>query len=227
MTVLPWRRGVAATRAFGRVVARALLGAALLALAAFAFLPLHAGAAAASAAPPAAPGPATLDPAHLPAAASVGGTVLRLNGAGVRAVSIYRFYEAGLYLPTPAATAAAALAGPGPRRLRIVVLAHAGAGEFADALVAGLRLRAPAQAAPTEALASALRAGGAVRAGDVVDLDELPGAGLVVSRNGRVVATPAAGAGAPAFYAALLRGWIGDDAADVRLKAALLGAGRA
>ncbi|MGN6526372.1 MAG: chalcone isomerase family protein [Burkholderiaceae bacterium] len=230
MTVFPhWRRTVHASRALGRVVVRATLGVALLALAAFAFVPLHAQAAVAASAPArgGAVTAAALDPARLPAAATVGGAALRLNGAGVRFVSIYRFYEAGLYLPAQATSADAALAGPGPKRLRIVVLAHGRGGEFAQALVSGLRVRAPAQGARIDALARALSDGGDVRAGDIVDLDELPGTGLVVSRNGRVVATPAAGEGADAFYAALLQGWLGGDAIDARLKAALLGAGPA
>jgi hypothetical protein len=105
-----------------------------------------------------------------------------------------------------------------------VVLARGRGDEFAQALVAALRVHAPAQAERTEALAQALRAGGDVRAGDVVDLDQVPGAGLVVSRNGRVVATPAPLADADAFYAALLQGWVGADAVDMRLRAELLGA---
>jgi Chalcone isomerase-like len=55
---------------------------------------------------------------------------------------------------------------------------------------------------------------------DVIDLDFIPGKGLVLSRNGAVRGAPIAG---DDLYAALLRCFIGVRPADAEMKVGLLG----
>jgi len=207
----PARRAASGARAFGQ----GLLGLALLALAALAFMP---GARAASA--------VTMEDQTFPGQASVAGAPLQLNGVGLRAAFIYKVYLAGLYLPARAATGAQAMAEPGPKRVQVRLLMDGPSEEFAKAFTGGIAKRTPADqvAAMKDRVAAfdrTLRSVGKVHKGDVVDLDWLPSAGLAMSVNGKPVGTPVPGAD---LYAAMLNIFIGERPVDAKMKAGMLGA---
>ena len=152
-------------------------------------------------------------------------TELQLNGLGLRAEVWLEGYAAGLYLPVKTTQVAEAIAEPGPKRLRIKMMLDVPAKEFNKAVMKGVgRNSSPAeQDAVREridrfmALISAART---VKKGDVVDLDFLPGRGLLLSINGRPQGEAIAGAD---VYAAVLRIFLGERPVDRELKAGLLG----
>lgn len=152
-------------------------------------------------------------------------TELVLNGVGLRAVAWFKGYAAGLYLAQKVRTADAALAAPGPKRVRMKMMVEVESKEFAKAFGKGMKRNLGA--AEREALADRIErfdrtvlALGVLKKGDAVDLDWLPARGLVLSVNGRPRGDPFAG---EAFYAAILKIFIGPDPVDDRLKAGLLG----
>lgn len=157
--------------------------------------------------------------------AQLAGQALQLNGTGLRAVAWFKGYAAGLYLARPAATADDALAQPGAKRLQMRLLVDVPIGEFVKAFHKGVeRNTPPAQhAGLAERMATfdgLLRPLGKVRKGDLVNLDLVPGQGMLFWLNGRQL-----GAAIPGddFYAALLRIFLGDHPVDDKLKDGLLG----
>ena len=198
-----------------RALCQGLVGVALIALAAFVFLP-SANAATA----------VTVEDQTFPGEARVAGTPLQLNGVGLRAAFIYKVYLAGLYLPSRAATGAAAIAEPGPKRLQVRLLMDGPSDEFAKAFTGGIAKRTPADQVAAmkdriDAFDRTLRSVGKVRKGDVVDLDYTPAAGLTMAVNGKAFGAPVPGAD---LYAALLNIFVGDRPVDARMKAGMLGA---
>ena len=150
---------------------------------------------------------------------------LVMNGAGLRTRFMFKVYAMALYLPQAAATPEAVLAASGPRRVRIVTLRELSAEQFVDALVEGLQNNNPP--ATLEALQpsiAAFRAAmlsiGRTPAGTEVLLDWLPGAGTRLSVAGTQRGNDIADA---AFYAALLRVWLGERPVQADLKKRLLG----
>ena len=156
----------------------------------------------------------------------VQGQSLVLNGAGLRAMMIIKVYAAGLYLPQVAKTAPQALSAAGAKRVRIVMLRNVSAQRLAGNLLSGVQETTPTTA-ETQALAprletlrqSMLTVGEVLRGQDIA-LDYVPGEGTRVSVDGRLLGDPIPGAD---FYAALLRIWLSDDAADQGLRRELLG----
>jgi hypothetical protein len=165
---------------------------------------------------------------QLPTSARVAGQELVLNGTGLRVMTFFRIYAAGLYLPRQVASATEALSLAGPKRFTMVMLRDVTARQLIDALDEGLRdnhsstelerLR-PRQ----EALAAIVTSMGRAPNGTAVTLDYLPSEGTRVGVDGRAVGAPIAGAD---FFDALLRIWIGEAPVDGALKKALLGQAR-
>ena len=198
-----------------RAIGQGLLGVALIALVALAFMP---GAHAAV--------PITLEDQTFAGDARVDGTALQLNGVGLRAAFIYKVYLAGLYLPTRAATGADVFAETGPKRVQVRMLMDGPSDEFAKAFTGGIAKRTPAAqvAAMKDRIAAfdrTLRSVGNVKKGDVVNLDYAPAVGLTMSVNGKAVGAPVPGAD---LYAALLNIFVGDRPVDAKMKAGMLGA---
>ena len=213
----PWRHPARRAFAGARAIGQGLLGVALIALVALAFLP---GANAAGAATP-----ITLEDQTFPADARVAGTSLQLNGVGLRAAFIYKVYLAGLYLPAKAATGPEVLAETGAKRLQVRLLMDGPSDEFAKAFTGGIAKRTPPGqvAAMKDRIAAfdrTLRSVGDVRKGDVVNLDFAPGVGLTMTLNGRPVGAPVPGAD---LYAALLDIFVGERPVDAKMKAGMLG----
>ncbi len=155
----------------------------------------------------------------------LGGQALVLNGTGLRARLIFKAYAAALYLPQPARTADTVVAQVGPKRLQIRMLFEVPAQEFVKAFHLGLERNLPAEqlaglaerAARFDAM---LRPLGELKNGDTVNLDFLPGQGLLFAVNGRLLGAPIPGED---FYGALLRVFVGEMVSDDRLRAGLLG----
>jgi len=159
------------------------------------------------------------------ARARVGGQDLQLNGVGLRAVAWLKGYAAGLYLPQKSGSADTVLAMPGPKRLQLRMLQQVSTQEFVKAFDRGVKRNTAEADLPAltermqrfDAIISAL---GTVRKGDVVDLDYVPGQGLLFVHNGRRRGDVVQGED---FYAALLRIFVGAKPTDPELKTGLLG----
>jgi hypothetical protein len=162
----------------------------------------------------------------LPVTAKVANTELQLNGAGVRAWSFYKAYVAALYLQKKTPAASEVIAQPGAKRvqLRILMTVPGSSGYLADAFTGGIRKRVSAEqyAAMKDRIDTfdKMVRGLDVKKGDVVNLDFVPDAGLVVSVNGKQVGSAIPGAD---LYSSMLKIWIADDAKDKPLRAAMLG----
>ena len=128
------------------------------------------------------------------------GQVLQLNGTGLRARFWIKAYAAGLYLGQRAQSADAAL--------------HLG---VARNNPPELQARLAERVAAFDAMLTPL---GEVRKGDTVNLDFLPGRGLLFFHNGRLLGPAIAG---DEFYNALLRVFVGEHVSDEGLRAGLLG----
>jgi len=156
---------------------------------------------------------------------SLANTDLVLNGVGLRAVAWFKAYAAGLYLSEKAATADRAVGAKGPKRVQIKMMVDAPAEEFAKAFNIGIRRNTSAadQAKMTAEMAQFDRLIddiGAVKKGDVINLDFLPARGVVMSVNGSERGKPIAN---DLLYAGILRIFIGDLPVDRKLKDGLLG----
>lgn len=156
---------------------------------------------------------------------AVNGATLKLNGAGVRTKVIFKVYALGLYLPEKKSTVAEVLAADGPRRVKIVVLRELTSEEFGKAFMSGLNDNTD-QAERSKIVPQTKQFGEmfalfpALKKGDVLTVDWLPGSGSQVMLNGKNV-----GGVLPdlAFFNAILRIWLGDKPVDSGLKPALLG----
>ena len=152
-------------------------------------------------------------------------TDLVLNGVGLRSVAWLKGFAAGLYLPEKVTTPAKVLAQPGPKRLQMKMILDVETKEFIKAFAVSLqRNNTEAERAGmkdrVEQFNRNLEAIGRVRKGDVVDLDFIPGKGLVILLNGTPRGPSVAGED---LYAGLLKIFIGEQPVDKKLKAGLLG----
>lgn len=155
--------------------------------------------------------------------AAVGDVPLQLNGAGVRRKFFIKVYVGALYLPDTATTTAAVLAQDGPRRMAMHILYSEISSQklvdgWNDGFSANLSATQLRELQPRIDQFNALF--DTVNAGDVVQLDYLPGTGTTVTINGDVKGS------VPGrdFNDALLRIWLGEEPADNGLKKAMLGA---
>jgi hypothetical protein len=169
--------------------------------------------------------PVTVEGSSFAGDITLADTPLQLNGVGLRAVAWLKGYAAALYLPRKATTTPQVLAQTGPKRLRLRMLVEVGAEEFVKAFHKGVaRNTSPADAGRLAErmlrFDTQVRSLGKLRKGDVVDLDFLPGRGLLMSRNGTARFDPIAGED---LYVALLRCFLGERPADPEMKIGLLG----
>jgi len=155
----------------------------------------------------------------------VGGSQLQLNGAGVRYKVVFKVYAAALYLAEKAGTPEAVLAAPGPRRLQIVMLRDIDANELGKLFTKGMEQNAPREEF-SKSIAGILRMSDIfstrkkLATGESFAVEWLPGAGTVISVNGKPEGAPIK---EPEFYSALMKIWLGKAPADAQLKEALLG----
>lgn len=160
----------------------------------------------------------------------LGDTALSLNGAGIRYRFGFKVYAAGLYLQNKASTPEAALAASGPKRIQLVMLREIDGAELGKLFVRGIESNTPkgedlSKIVPGtsrmgDAFAQVFTGGKKLAVGETLTLDFVPGAGTIMSHNGKQVGEVTK---EPQFYVALMRLWLGQDPADKQLKEALLG----
>ncbi len=159
---------------------------------------------------------------------SLGGSTLVLNGVGLRAVAWFKGYAAGLYLTQKATTPDGVLVTPGPKRIQMRMFVDVPTVEFVKAFYKGIQRNTPPAQQPAlaermqrfDALVTSL---GEVKINDVVDLDYLPGQGLVLRHDTRPVGGAGGVIAGEDFYAAILRIFIGGRPVDKEMKIGLLG----
>ena len=154
----------------------------------------------------------------------VGGTELKLNGAGIRYKAIFKVYVAGLYLKEKKTTVPDILNVAGPRRVTLVMLRDVGNEEFGRGFMSGIQQNTD-KAEKSKMTSQFIRFGELfasvpeLKKGDVMTNDWIPGVGTVVSLNGKKMGDPYPDL---AFYNALLRIWLGEYPVDKTLKKAML-----
>jgi hypothetical protein len=159
---------------------------------------------------------------HLDDKATVGGTDLVLNGAGIRKKLIFKVYVGSLYLPGKASSTHDVLA-QAPRRIQMNLLRSLTADQLVDALVDGLKdntteAERAAIKSQTDALVSIMKSFKEVSEGSVVSLDFVGGVTRVVldgKERGEI--------GGDAFSRALTDIWLGEHPVQSDLKKAMLG----
>lgn len=156
----------------------------------------------------------------------VAGKDLQLNGLGVRTKFIIKVYAAGLYLQDKHATVDEIMKADGPRRLRLTMMRDISSDEFGNAFMAGLNNNLDSKE-KSKIVTQISKFGemfamlDALKKGDTLDIDWIPGSGTLVfvngKRNGDI--TPDL-----IFYNSVLKIWLGEKPADSTLKTKLLAA---
>ena len=166
----------------------------------------------------------TVEGAEYPAQTEVAGSVLHLNGAGLRKKVFFKVYAAGLYLPQISSNVDSILGRTDGALVRLTLLRNVSASSFVDALKDGLtdntdKVERERIATDINKLIAVMNRIGDVKTGDTVDFAFAAGS-TSVSVNGRVLQ---ADIGSRALFDAVLRIWLGEHAIDSKLKTALLG----
>ena len=160
-----------------------------------------------------------------PRSIDLAGQSLRLNGAGTRYKAIFEVYAAGLYLRSKAASTEEVLRLDGAKRISLTMLREIDAEEMGLLFIKGIKANTPnedygAIVGSVLRMSQVFSSYKRLKRGDTVTIDWLPGQGAVIRVRGEQAGDPFV---EPAFYAAMLRIWLGQDPADDRLKQALLG----
>lgn len=157
----------------------------------------------------------------MPDTLSVGGKTLKLNGLGLRKKAVFKVYVGGLYLETPSKSAAAILAADAPRALRMHFLRSVEKEKLVETFQEGFTANSPQKAPAQKANVDRLLATVAdVKEGSVTTYTYVPGAGVVVNRDGKDVATIDGGKD---FADVLFSLWLGPKPPSEELQKGLLG----
>jgi len=157
--------------------------------------------------------------------ASVSGSTLQLNGAGVRYKAVFTVYTAGLYLEKKVGTPADVMAQKGPKRMSITMLRDIDSTELGKLFSRGMEDNMD-RAAFSKLIPGVLRMSQIFSdhkklvAGDQFQIDWIPGTGTIITVKGKPQGEPFK---EPEFFNALLGIWLGNAPADWKLKDALLG----
>lgn len=156
--------------------------------------------------------------------AQVGDAQLVLNGAGVRTKLIFKVYVGALYLTDTKTDTASVFSDSGAKRVSLHMLRGLSAEKLMHALDEGLEANNSAAelaaiAPQIKAFRQYLAAGGAVKEGDVILLDYIPGKGTETTLNTKALGVT----DGEAFNQALLKIWLGEHPVDAALKKAMLG----
>ena len=147
---------------------------------------------------------------------------LVLNGAGIRTKFFVKVYAAGLYLTQTSGSADAVLALSGPKRVRMhFIHSEVEADKIRSGWTDGYRANhSDAEfAALKDRIQQFNELFPTLKAGDVVDVDYIPGSGTAVRLNGETQGIIPG----EDFYPATLKIWLGDKPAHSGLKKAMLG----
>jgi hypothetical protein len=150
------------------------------------------------------------------------GTVLLLNGVGVRSKFFFKIYAAGLYLESKSSTTEEILAQDGGKRVVMHFLySEVGRDDLVEAWNAGFTANGTAEqlASLAEEIAAFNQLFDTVKEGDRIVLDYRPGTGTSVTVRDEVKGVVA---GKP-FNDLLLSIWLGKEPVAEDLRAGLLG----
>ena len=157
--------------------------------------------------------------------ATVAGTKLPLNGAGIRFKGPVKVYVGELYTSKKVTSLEELTTAPGPKRMRLVMTRDIEAGPFGKLLTRGMEDNNP-KAEVSKLIPGLLKMSAlftehkSFAPGDVIDMDWIPGTGLVISVKGKVTTEPFK---EPEFFKALMGIWLGPQPAYWKLKENLLG----
>lgn len=157
--------------------------------------------------------------------ATVNGVALQLNGAGTRYKGPFKVYVADLYASKKINSLDELVAAPGPKRLTMTMLREVDAGALGKLLTRGIEDNT-SRAEMSKLIPGLIRMGDifsankTMVAGDVIQLDWIPGTGMTTTFRGKLQSEPFK---EPAFFKAMMSIWLGPSPADWRLKDALLG----
>jgi hypothetical protein len=160
--------------------------------------------------------------------ATVAGKELKLNGAGLRTKFVIKVYAAGLYLPEKKNNVPDVLKLDGPRRVTLVMMRDISSDDFGQAFMTGLnnnidkseKSKFVTQISKFGEMFGTIEA---LKKGDVLHLDWIPGTGTQCELNGKKVGEVVQDVN---YYNAILKIWLGDKPVDSSLKPALLGDAR-
>jgi hypothetical protein len=157
--------------------------------------------------------------------ATVSGTKLQLNGAGIRYKGPFKVYVAELYTSKKVANLEELIAAPGPKRMVLVMTREIEAGPFGKLLTRGMEDNNP-KAEMSKLVPGLMKMSELFTihknfvAGDVILMDWTPGTGLVVTVKGKVQPEVFK---EPEFFKALMGIWLGPSPAYWKLKENLMG----
>lgn len=157
--------------------------------------------------------------------ATVAGTKLQLNGAGIRYKGPFKVYVGDLYTTQKVRSLEELVAAPGPKRLTMTFVREIEAGPFGKLLTRGVEDNVPKNEM-SKLVPGMIRMGDiftvnkVLNPGDVITLDWIPGSGMVVTAKGKVQGEPFK---EPEFFKAIMSIWFGQNPADWKLKDAMLG----
>lgn len=155
--------------------------------------------------------------------ATVGGTRLQLNGAGIR-YKFVKVYVGSLYTSKKVHSLEELLAAPGPKRLHMTFLREMESAPLGKLFTRGVEDNVP-KANLSKLIPSIIRMGDIFSAtksfnpGESITLDWIPGTGLQISVKGKVWGEPFT---EPEFFAAMMAIWFGPNPGDWKLKDAML-----
>jgi Chalcone isomerase-like len=157
--------------------------------------------------------------------ATVAGTKLQLNGAGVRYKGPFKVYVGDLYTTKKVSSLEELTAAPGPKRLTMTFLREIEAGPFGKLLTRGVEDNVPkpemSKLVPgLMRMSDIFTVNKMLVPGETVVIDWIPGTGMVITAKGKVQGEPFK---EPEFYKAIMAIWFGPVPADFKLKDALLG----
>jgi hypothetical protein len=156
--------------------------------------------------------------------AQLGTTELVLNGAGTRTKLFFKVYVAALYLGKKETSAQAILDDGSPQRMALHMLRDLTDEQLLSPVIEGMQdnntaAEMAAIEIPLKQMVHTFHVVGAIKQGQVMTLDYLPGKGTLVSVNGDARGTIP---GEP-FHRALMKIWLGDKPVQNDLKLKLLG----
>ena len=157
--------------------------------------------------------------------ATVAGTKLQLNGAGIRYKGPFKIYVGDLYTTKKVSSLEELTAAPGPKRLTMTFLREIEAGPFGKLLTRGVEDNVP-KVEMSKLVPGLMRMSDIFTVnkilvpGETVVIDWIPGTGMVITAKGKVQGEPFK---EPEFYKAIMSIWFGPVPADFKLKDALLG----
>ena len=168
----------------------------------------------------------TISGVSLPANLKMGNSTLVLNGGGVRVKLFMDMYVAGLYLPAKSTDGNAIANANDASSVRLnIVNSLVTTDRMKEAITEGFKKSTGGKTAPIQAKIDkfvSLFSLEPITKGNLFELNYTPGVGVVVAKNGKVLAT----IDGLDFKTALWGIWLGNDPVDSKLKAGMLGASK-